>query len=184
VGKGVEKAYENIFAGALEKGDNIATRGSWLAAYIKALKDSGKIKSVYDFNLEDAAKNPDPDAIAYADSLSQDINNASDFSDSAKMFKSSDKKYIREALYNFRSFSVNMMMRNLIAVRDLRNKDALEVDKKAAMRQLVGSAMAVMTFQAMKIYLLDAIYDEGIEWLYGLEDEDETDENKLEVMEL
>jgi len=179
VGKGVEKAYENIFAGALEKGDNIATRGSWLAAYIKALKDSGKIKSVYDFNLEDAAKNPDPDAIAYADSLSQDINNASDFSDSAKMFKSSDKKYIREALYNFRSFSVNMMMRNLIAVRDLRNKDALEVDKKAAMRQLVGSAMAVMTFQAMKIYLLDAIYDEGIEWLYGLEDEDETDENKL-----
>jgi hypothetical protein len=171
------KVYDAVFDNALQHGDLFATRLSWIAAYMKELKKAGKINSYADFNIEEAAKNPDFDAISNADSMSQDINNYSDFSDAPDMFKKGDKTYIREALYNFRSFSVNMTARNLIAVRDLVNSKNLDVDKKAAVRQLVGSALATITFQAMKEFVVNELWEEILEHTMGIEDE-ETDWNE------
>jgi hypothetical protein len=173
------KVYETVFDDALIKGDDFATRLSWLAAYMKELKKSGKISKYSDFNLIEAANNVDNDAISNADSMSQDINNASDFSDAPDMFRKGDKTYLREAFYNFKSFSINMTMRNIVAVRDLVNSNGREVDKVAAVRQLVGSALATLTFQAMKEFVVNEIYDEALEYIFDLDDEDYDLEGKL-----
>jgi hypothetical protein len=173
--KALPKAYIKAVDGALVTADDLATKLSWLAAYIH---ESGGPK---DFDLIEAANKVDQDAIARADSGSADINNVSDFSKSPEMWRNSDKALVRELLFNYKSFSVNMAIRNAIAWRDLLAKPKSELtegDRKMAARYILGSMAASIIFQATKATLVYTFWDEITDLILGVDtdDEDEVEE--------
>jgi hypothetical protein len=172
------KIYLNAFEGALSNGDKFATRLTWLAAYIKESKKNGTIKDINNFDILEAADNIDLDALHKADNVSQEINNISDYSDAPEMFTKGDNHLVRELLYTFRSFSVNMWINNAIAFRDLINSKGLDVDKKESMRLIAGSMMAVVTFQAIKQFVVNPMWDSLVETMFGIEPEDDEDKNQ------
>ncbi|MHA1905161.1 MAG: hypothetical protein ACW977_14485, partial [Candidatus Thorarchaeota archaeon] len=177
--KHMAKIYEEVFDKALTNGDNFATRMSWLSSYMKELKRKGKIKNYSDFNLEDASENIDLEALSFADSQSQDINNYSDFSEAPEVLTNMDKTAQRELLYNFKSFSMNMWVRNAIAIRDLINSGGVEVNKGQSISYIASSMSAVVAFAAIKQFIVNPLYDELIAYLFGIESDDEDLKEKL-----
>jgi hypothetical protein len=174
----IGKIYLNAFEGALANGDKFATRLTWLAAYIKEAQKNGNIENVSDFDVLEAADNIDLDALHKADNISQEINNISDYSDAPEMFTKGDNHLTRELLYTFRSFSVNMWINNAIALRDLVNSKGLDVDKKESMRLIAGSMMAVVTFQGIKQFVVNPLWDKLVETMFGIEGDDDEDKTQ------
>ncbi len=146
---------------------------------MNAAQRKGKIKNYSDFNLEDASENIDLEALSFADSQSQDINNYSDFSEAPEVLTNMDKTAQRELLYNFKSFSMNMWVRNAIAIRDLINSGGVEVNKGQSIRYIASSMSAVVAFAAIKQFIVNPLYDELIAYLFGIESDDEDLKEKL-----
>jgi len=178
------KAYLKIFPEALAQGDNAATKASWLAAYVKALKDSGEIENYSDFDIIEASENINMDAVRTANSASKEINANSDHSDASDMMTKGENHLVRTLLYNFRTFQINMFLHSSIAIRDITNPGELNVDKNASARYLAGSAAAMLSFQAIKQYVVNEGWDYALDLIFDLEDEDTEEEREKKLNDM
>ena len=178
------KAYLKIFPEALAQGDNAATKASWLAAYVKALKDSGEIENYSDFDIIEASENINMDAVRTANSASKEINANSDHSDASDMMTKGENHLIRTLFYNFRTFQINMFLHSAIAIRDITNPGELKVDKNASARYLAGSAAAMLSFQAIKQYVVNEGWDYALDLIFDLEDEDTEEEREKKLNDM
>ena len=169
----VAKLYIKNFENALSQADKHATRLSWLAAYIKEAKKNGTIDSVSGFDLIEHTESGkiDLDAVHKADNTSQEINNYSDFSDAPPIMTKNNYKFWREMVYSFRSFSINMWVNNLIALRDIVSSGDLEVNKGESARLMAGSMAAVVAFQGAKEFAVNPLWDLLLDAIFGVDDD-------------
>lgn len=166
----VSRMYSNIVGDAVGNSDSFATRTSWLALLAKEAKKAGIPYSEFDLvKHKDLITN---DIISKADTESTAINNSSDFTQASDTFTNPDKKFIRELLWTYKSFSLNLAVNNLIEFRNLKYGSA--GDKAASSRYILGSMMGVLAFQAVKEFVVNSlIYDPLLASTLGLEEDDE-----------
>ena len=175
----VRQAIANATSATLIHSDNIATKISLVSSYIYELDKQGV--DTKDFDLVKAAKNKNQEALSQADGRTDDINNISDFSKTADLFKSksTNDKIIRELFWNYKSFSLNAGMNAFVEIRNLASKDATRDEKFDSFKYLVGWLAQQATFNALKIYVVNVLWDRLAEALFDGEDKEETIEEEL-----
>ena len=67
--KGLDDFSDRVLMGALKSGDLSSAGLAWVTYYKKSLLMQGKIKSYTEFDLNDAADNPDMEAMQYAEQM-------------------------------------------------------------------------------------------------------------------
>ena len=175
----VKEKIAKVTSASLLHSDNIAAKISWLSSYMYALQQQGK--SLKDFDLVAESKNINEKAKAEADGRTDDINNVSDFSKTAELFKgkSGAQQAIREMFWNFKSFSLNAGLNAVTEVKNILNKDVSREEKRDSYRFLIGYAVQQTTFNALKIYIINGLWDVLAESIFGGEDKEESEEEKL-----
>src|SRR5882757_176267 len=102
--KGYANKMQKISAFSLEKGDQAAQNTALISGYITSLLRQGKIKAVSEFDFAKEAKNPNNEALAFAEQTASAVNNESAREYKPDVLKDSEKaKY----LWMLQGFSLN-----------------------------------------------------------------------------
>jgi hypothetical protein len=169
----VQEAIAKGASASLIYSDNAATKISWLSSYLYELEKQGI--DTKDFDLIKAAKNINQEAKSQADGRTDDINNISDFSKTAELFKSkgTNDRIVRELFWNFKSFSLNAGLNTVVEFRNLFSKDATRDERFDSFKFIVGYVAQQATFNALKIYVVNVLWDRLADALLGGEDKKE-----------
>lgn len=170
-----KKILQKLGSGALTWADQLASGGSWLALYIKERKkQEGK---GFKFDLEKESANPNKEAIDFANTKSDWINNKSDVTTDGGFFdfqNPSIASNFKNLFFLFKSFAMNASYRSAIDLRNLAKGVARGDGSVAfeATRALAGTLGSAMMFELLKDNFLAPLYDEIVESILGAEDPD------------
>lgn len=175
----VRERIANASSWSLLTADNMAAKISWLSSYMYALQQQGV--NIKDFDLVAESKNINEKAKVEADGRADDINNVSDFSKTADIFKGKTgaAKALREMLWNFKSFSLNAGMNTIVEIRNLSSKDTSREEKMDSFKYIVGFVAQQAIFNALKIYAINVMWDALAGLIFGGEPKEETEEERF-----
>jgi hypothetical protein len=171
----VRDAVVRTSAFNLKHFDKQAAVVSWLSSYIKEVeKGGGK------FNLAKESENRSSAAIDQANGKADDINNVSDIHKTAALFAKKDKgtKLMKELFWNYRSFSLNGGVNAILELRNLSSKGLDKAEKEASFRYLVGYMGQMLTYGAIKAFIIQGAWELAADALFGGIDKDDEDETK------
>lgn len=160
VGDAGQTVADKLFY-TLQQSDFAAAKAAWMSYYAQYMKKMG-VKKI---DWKEEAINPNREASAYAELMVATTQNINDFTQASRAARRT--KGAEDALRNifmpFSSFSVNNRAAIMLNVQKLRTGD--HKARTEAAKDLGGALVEGITFNAIKIFLLAAAYDEGSEWL-------------------
>jgi hypothetical protein len=135
---------QKISGYVLEKADHMAQNDAYIASYVTSLIREGKIKSISDFDMADAAKNPDKTALAYAEQMASNINNESAKAYRPETLKDSEKaKY----LWLLQGFSLNAYQNAMNKLKIISDNRSTGAERKEAAAHFMGYLAEVGSYQ-------------------------------------
>ena len=174
----VNKASKYLYDGtmkALEFSDVQIARTSWLAFYMKYLKNNTD-RNIPSIDWQNEHKNPNQDAAAYAEQMVSRLQNANDSSSMADAFKDTNtaKRVLKNMALPYSTFAVNQRAR---MTGDLQKIIHGSIDgREDALKSLSATIVEQAVFNGMKLYVLKnaAIYlgSTFLRGVMGWEDED------------
>lgn len=178
------KKLSDLAMSALTKSDVSVARTSWLAYYMKSLRDQGIDISTIDWESEH--NSPNSEAASYAEQMVSRAQNPNDPSSMGALYRDRGTmiSLIRNIAAPFSSFSVNQRVRMTNDMQKI-----LFGDKKAKVeggRSLAAAAGEIATFNAVKVFLWSSLTTLGatsLAELVGLLGGDDEDEVAKEMAE-
>ena len=186
--RGFEKLTEpvkNVFFYALKTLDVASAERSWVAYYLKSLKESG-IKDV-DLSKEHLlAEDPiRKRAISYAEQKIGSTQVVSDAAQQAEIFKQ-DHKIVKTIFRNiiapFSTFPATAKGRMILDLDNIRKgRDAGE-----SLKSLAGTITEMVAFHAVSTFVIGTLRDEGEEalyWMFDIPTKDKTEKEKKDALD-
>jgi hypothetical protein len=171
----------------MRKSDRAAYNINAIAAYINAEVQAGRLKSASDFNIVEAAENPNRSSVAIALNQSEMLNNASKAAERAPYTRSKQNdpdindRWIYNIMY-LKGFSLNSFMNfsNNLGIAVNRKGRATAEEQRAATLRAVSYGVQIGVFNVIKIAILKTAYNAigGVlsSAVFGLDAPEETDE--------
>ncbi|MGN6440200.1 MAG: hypothetical protein ACTHMM_26980 [Agriterribacter sp.] len=174
-----EKVSDAVMA-ALVKSDVSVARTSWLAYYMQDLKRQGLDIDAIDWKV--AHENINQEAAAYAEQQVSRTQNPNDVSSGAAFYRDArgTSGFFKNVVLPFSTFVVNARVRMTSDVQKILHGG----NKSEALRSLAGTAAEMVTFNAVKTYIIATLTTmgaRGIAELFGMWDEE--DEKQAENRE-
>lgn len=168
----------------LKYGDAKVAEQSWLAYYMKYMKDHGQPVKASDLPTEHERIDPlREDAMSYAQQMideSQVVSNAALQSEFNRMDGNAWKEFLKAVLLPFNSFSSNMRARMVEDVKFIRYGD--EAQRSEAIKDLSGNIVEAVSYQGLRLAIVFALSKYGIggvlDYVFGDYDSDMSQEEK------
>lgn len=128
----------------LEKADHAAQNDAYISSYITSLLREKKIKSIKDFDIYEAAKNPDKKALAYAEQIASNINNESAKAYRPAVLKDTDKA---RNLWLLQGFALNAYQNAMNKAKIMFDNRANTAEKKEAAFHFLGYLGELSAYQ-------------------------------------
>lgn len=138
----------------VETADATATGDTFIAAYVKHLIDTKKIKDISEFNIEEHALNPDPEALSAAESVTSMLSNPSSKNERATVLKAKSDAEMnwKRFAWTMKSFALNsfITMRTK-GTKALDQTTANEDERREAQKYLAGYIAQLVTFHGISL---------------------------------
>lgn len=175
-----KKLVSGLGEWALQYADRGVNNTSLLAAYIKNLVESGKLKDASEFDIVEEMENNliDEDALSYAEIISARVNNDSNKANRANVMKQNHDKFFGH-MWILKGFNLNSYNEFANAIKVMTSGAYTTSEEK---RQAAKTAMAYLSQQLVygliKTYVTTAAYEFAADQLIGLLFENLIDESE------
>lgn len=187
IGDAIKNTRNFMAKHTIEKADRFVSAAALFAGYANSLHQQGLIQSPSEINWDEEIKNPNYNALATAENLSDELNVPSNQTTKAEVLRS-EKKSIND----FTPKEINWMLAqfDLNAYNNLRNNWRTIMDMSGtvdskerwnATAKVFGILLNTQTYTAAKV-LMDVLYQQAAIslalWALGIDFEDEDEEEK------
>jgi hypothetical protein len=182
------KNSRNFFAKyTIERADRFVSAAALFTGYAKSLKEQGLIDQPGDINWDEEIKNPNFNALAAAENMSDELNVPSNQTTKAEVLRSEKKsindftpKEINWMLAQFDLNAYNNLANNWRTIMDMSGRVESK-DRRDAMSKVFGILVNTQTYTVMKVGM-DILYQQAAIalalWALGIDFEDEDEEEK------
>ena len=143
-GKVDERANTELMR-ALRSGDQSSASTAFAMHYVYYLLKNGKLKNAYDFSFADALKNPNREAMAYAEQMTSTTLNVNEAVDRAA------SRGVLGSLVPFASFSINAKQNLAINVGRAFNRSLSGQDRRLAARRIGAHLAEIIAINATSL---------------------------------
>src|SRR5690606_35061783 len=168
----------SVLMASLQKGDVSVAERSWIAYYLKSLKDQGVDLKTVDMSTEHTKQDDEirKKAAAYAEQavkVTQVVSNPEELPAIMRTQQGAET-WLKNIIIPFSSFAVNNKARVIESIRQVRTNP----DSGEAVRQLAGVLLETALFGTMKYFILSQVWKlvrNGVRNLFDLGDEEDED---------
>jgi hypothetical protein len=144
IGKVDERANTELMR-ALRSGDQSSASTAFAMHYVYYLLKNGKLKNAYDFNFADALKNPNREAMAYAEQMTSTTLNINEAVDRAA------SRGVLGSIVPFASFSINAKQNLAINIGRAFNRNLSGQDRRLAGRRIGAHLAEIIAINATSL---------------------------------
>ena len=186
-GEAMKKSQDFFAKYTIERADRFVSAAALFAGYVKSLKEQGLISGPSDIDWEAEIQNPNYNALAAAENMSDEINVPSNQTTKAEVLRSEKKdvkdftmKEINWMLAQFDLNAYNNFRNNLRTIMDMSGSVDSQERRRAAMK--VFSILGNTGTYAVAKYLVDVAYQQLAivlaMFILGVDFEPEDEEDK------
>lgn len=169
---------QKVSSFALERADRAAQNDAYIASYITSLIKQGQIKRPGEFDIVKESKNPNKEALAYAEQMASNINNESARAYRADVLTQGDySKY----LWLLQGFSLNAYQNAMNKAKIIGDNRATSDEKIEAAKHFMGYLGEMGTYQLVGKWARNsqlAIAAGILSSVWGIEADDDEEKKK------
>lgn len=166
---------------ALKFADKGANNVSLIAAYINYLVKIGELKSVSDFDIETAADNLNPEAMAYAEQIAGRVNNESDKANRAHVTKNHEGSPFT-FMWLLKGYSLNAYQEGMSSLKVAFSNRATGKQKAEGLRHFSTYMTQIVVFNGLKALAispaLNLLSQSLLPVLFGVAPDEESENEK------